>query len=106
MRYSFRAKRRLAGLAGLVAQQPTHALLSQPPLPAPFRWTSDTSLSDYLEHRKSVGGEKNDPGPQNVFLWTIAITDGGSQTLAVASGKDNANPDYSSAISFRLEIMV
>ena len=68
-----------------------HGLLSKPPLPAPYRWTVDTSLSGYLEHRKPVGGEKNDPDPQNVFMWTIAITDDGSQTLAVASGKNNAD---------------
>jgi hypothetical protein len=68
-----------------------HALLSKPPLPAPYRWTADTSWSGHLKHRKPVGGKKNDAGPQNVFLWTIAITNDGSQTLAVASGKDDAN---------------
>lgn len=79
--------RRLAGRAGLVAQEPVHARLHEPLLPAP-----DASLR--LARRRhdrvraqAVGGKKHDPRAPDMLLRRVAIGDDGLQTLAIG-GRD------------------
>ena len=78
---------RLAGLSGLVAQQPVDAGLGEALLPAPDRRPADPSAAGNLRHVQSLGRVQDDPDPRHLLLRPVAIGQDRRQTLAIL-GRD------------------
>ena len=66
-------QRRLAGLAGLVAQQPVDALLHEAFLPAPDDGLGLARPAHHLEGAAAVGRGQDDLGPPDMLLGRTAI---------------------------------
>ena len=79
--------RRLAGLSGLVAQQPVDAGLGEALLPAPHRRPADPGPPGDLRHVQPLGRVQDDPGPRHVLLRPVAIGQDRRQALAIL-GRD------------------
>jgi hypothetical protein len=59
--------------ACLVAQQPVHALLGKPLLPAPDHRSADAKLLGDLLHRTIVSGGEHDVGSLNMLVRAVPI---------------------------------
>ena len=88
------AQRRLAGLAGGIAQQTVDPGLGEPPLPAPDRRSADPGAPRDLGDIQSVGRAQDDPSPRDVLLGAVAIGDDRRQTSTVLS-RDQRTYDLS-----------
>src|SRR5882724_4157031 len=86
-----RRQRFLAGLAGLVAQQPVDTLLGEALLPSPYRRPAGLGLARHGQHRQAVGRQENDPSSLNVLLWSVAIADDRSQSHAIPVTEKNTD---------------
>ena len=91
-------RRRLAGLAGLVAQQALDPGLGEPPLPAPDRRPADPGAPGDLGDVQPVGRAEDDPSPRHVLLGAVAIGDDRLQTSTILS-RDQRTHDLSHAPS-------
>jgi hypothetical protein len=85
------AERRLAGLAGLVAQQPVEPGLGVAPLPAPYRRPADPGPPSHRRDVEPLGREQHDPGASDVLLRPIAIADDHRQPQAILGRDQGAN---------------
>ena len=72
-RHGLRRDWRLAGLAGLVAQQTPDPGFGKTPLPAPHRRSADPDAVGNLSGGCPIRRSKHDPGPRRVFLPPVAI---------------------------------
>ena len=77
------AEWRLAGLAGLVAQQAIDTGFGVASLPAPDRRAADASFASDRSHVETVGREQHDPRSSDMLLRTITIGDDRCQALAI-----------------------
>src|SRR4029079_7625142 len=84
--------RRPAGWAGLVAEQPGHARLHEPLLPAPDASLRLARRRHDRVRARTVAGEKHDPRAPDVLLRRVAIGDDGLQTLAIGGRDRNGYP--------------
>ena len=80
-------RRRLAGLSGLVVQQPVDAGLGEALLPAPHRRPADPGAPGDLRHVQPLGRVQDDPGPRHMLLRPVAIGQDRRQALAIL-GRD------------------
>ena len=92
------AQRRLAGLAGGIAQQAVDPGLGEPPLPAPHRRPADPGAPGDLGDVQPVGRAQDDPSPRHVLLGAVAIGDDRLQTSTIL-GRDQRTDDLSHAPS-------
>ena len=76
---------RLAGLAGLVAQQPVDAGLGEALLPAPHRRPADPGAPGDLGHVQPLGRGQDDPSPRHMLLGRLR-----SATIAAKRGRSSA----------------
>jgi hypothetical protein len=96
--YGLVAQRRLAGLAGRIAQQPLDPGLGEPPLPAPHRRPADLGAPADRGDAQPVGRVQNDPSPHHMLLRAIALGDDRLQTSTLV-GRDQETGDLSHAPS-------
>jgi hypothetical protein len=72
-RRSFRRDRGLAGLAGLVAQQPVNPALGKALLPSPHRRPADADALRHLSHRVPICRGEDNLRPLNVFARPVSV---------------------------------
>jgi hypothetical protein len=83
LRRGFRRDRRLAGLAGLVAQQSVDPALGKALLPPPHRRTADAYALRHLLRRVPICRGEDNLRPLDVFARPIAIHRNRCQLLAL-----------------------
>ena len=81
-RRDFRRQRRLAGLAGLVAQQPFHASLGKALLPAPHRRPTDPDALGHSLRRMPIPRGEHNARPLNVLAQPAAVVRNRHQPIA------------------------
>jgi len=81
-RRRFRRDRRLAGLAGLVAQQTLDPALGKALLPPPHRRTAETEALRNLLRRAPIRRGEHDARPFHVFARPVAVGGDRRQLLA------------------------
>src|ERR1700738_3198160 len=81
--------RRFAGLAGLVAQQPLHARLTEALLPPPHRWAADADALSTPLRRSPIARGEHDARPLHVFLPLVAVAHDRFQPFPVHSANDH-----------------
>jgi hypothetical protein len=69
----FGRDRGLAGLAGLVAQQPIDPALGKALLPSPHRRPADADASRHLQHRVPIGRGEDNLRPLHVFARPVSV---------------------------------
>ena len=85
------AQRRLARLAGRIAQQALDAGLREPPLPAPYRRPADPGVPRHLGGAQLLGRCQDDPSPRHVLLGAVAIGDDRLEASTIRSRHQRAN---------------
>lgn len=83
--------RRLAGRAGLVAQQTLDAFLGVALLPAPDGRSADAGLLGDVEDGEAFGREQNDAGALGVLEGPPPIGDDGGQVRQVGGAGDHTD---------------
>jgi hypothetical protein len=91
-------QRRLARLAGLVAQQTIEALAHEPLLPAPDSRLGQTRAAHDLVRATAFGRGRQRPGARDMLLRTIAVADDDLQPAAII-GRDRNGDTCSHAHS-------
>ena len=87
----FYRDRRLAGLAGLVAQQTVNPALDRALLPPPHRWPADPTLCAHPLCRVPLRRGEHDARPLDVLTRSIAV--GGNRCqLLVLGGAQKGTP--------------
>jgi hypothetical protein len=86
-----RRQRRLARLAGLVAQQSRHAFFGEALLPTPHRRPARAAAGRHIQYGQPLRRQKNNHGPLDMLLSLVAILHDGGQTLAVRGVDDGAD---------------
>jgi hypothetical protein len=89
-RRGFRRDRRLAGLAGLVAQQTLHPALGEALLPPPYRRPTDADALRHLLCRVPISRGEHDARPLHMFARPVAVGHDCCQMLALRSAQNNA----------------
>ncbi len=82
---------RLAGLSGLIAQQPGDAGLGEALLPAPDRRPAEPGSPGDLGHVQPLGGVQDDADPRHMLLRPVAIGQDRRQALAIRGREKRAN---------------
>ena len=82
--------RRLAGLAGFVAQQALNACFGEALLPAPHRRPAYPDALGNLQRRSSIGRGEHDASPLHVFLPLVAVSHDRFQPFPVYRADDHA----------------
>ena len=90
-RHGLGRNRRLAGLAGLVAQPAVHAFFGEALLPAPDHRAADAELPRDLLHRSAVNRGDHDLRPLYVFPPAVAVRRDRLQPLPVPRAYQHAN---------------
>jgi hypothetical protein len=75
----------------LVAQQAVHALLGEPPLPAPHRRPADAGAPGHLRHRQPLRRQQHDPCPLHVLVAVVAIPDDCLEPGPIVVAHDHRN---------------
>jgi hypothetical protein len=91
LRHRFQRQRGFARPARLVPQQAVNAFLREALLPAPHRRAAGTDLPGHFDNGKMLARVKNDSGPLDMFLRTIAVADDGGQSLAILGVDDDTD---------------
>ena len=81
--------RRLAGLAGPVAQQPLDPGFSEALLPAPCRRPAEAEAVSNPLHWSPIGRGKHDTRPLDVLSRPVAVSDDRCQPFPVRSADDH-----------------
>jgi hypothetical protein len=89
-RRGFRRDRRLAGLAGLVAQQTLDPALGKARLPPPYRGPADADALRHLPRRVPIRRGKHDARPLHMFARPVAVGHDRRQPLALRSAQNHA----------------
>jgi len=89
-RRGFHCERRLAGLAGLVAQQTLDPALGEALLPPPHRRPADADTMRHLLRRVPVCRGEHDLRPLHMFARPIAVGNDRRQLLALRSAQNHA----------------
>ena len=84
--------RRLAGLAGLVAQQPVDTRLHEASLPAPDAGLRHARPAHDLRRAAPCGRGQDDPCPPHMLLGAVPIGHNGFQPLSVRGAYLKADP--------------
>jgi hypothetical protein len=84
------AQRRLAGLAGGIAQQTVDAGGGEALLPAPHRGPADAGASGDLSDAQPLSRVEDDPSPRHVLLSAIAIGHDRLEPSTIVSGNQGA----------------
>ena len=88
-RRGFRRDRRLAGLAGLVAQQTLDPALGKALLPPPHRRPADADALRHLLRRVPICRGEHDARPLDVFARPVAVGHDRRQLLALRSAQNH-----------------
>src|SRR6516162_1487980 len=86
-RRGFRRDRRLAGLAGLVAQQPVDPALGKALLPSPHRRPADADALRHLLRRVPICRGEDNLRPLDVFARPVSVGRDRRQLLALRSAQ-------------------
>jgi hypothetical protein len=82
----------LAGLAGFVTQQPSHALAHEALLPAPHHRLGQLRAAHDLVGAAALARRQNDLGALDVLLLGVAIRDDGLQQKPILRRDSDADP--------------
>lgn len=83
--------RRLAGRAGLIAQQTLDAFFGVARLPAPDGWPADAGLLGDVEDGEAFGREQDDAGALDVLEGPPPIGDDSGQARQVGGAGDHTD---------------
>jgi hypothetical protein len=89
-RRGFRCDRRLAGFAGLVAQQTLDPALGEALLPPPHRRPTDANALRHLLRRVPIRRGEHDARPLHMFARPVAVGHDRCQLLALCSAQNHA----------------